>query len=247
MSSRWPTPSVGERTPRLHPLLPTQWPLRPQNFVTLRTTERVQFQTDVHCDDLTDILSAIVTGRSVHISNIQTSFVVTGRSVLISNMQTAFFPTKDGESYTPEQLKQINRSKRQIIACAKRFTDELIAIIKSSPGPVCLIIRGLDGFSCHVDRILSFLCRPRRLCCIPGSMLLIGEREPLPKNRAGLKVSWCLSGFHFVLFSSDELLAGTSDTVKMVKKAWNNKRQNKTTSDEVAGNLPRLTRRGAKL
>ena len=104
---------------------------------------------------------------------------------------------------TLEQLERINRSKRETIARAKRYTDELIAIIKSSPGPVCFVIRGLDGFSCHLDRILSFLRRLHRLGYILKFMLLIDEREHLTNDCDGFKVSWCSSGSHPVLFSSD--------------------------------------------
>jgi hypothetical protein len=175
---------------------------------TLKTPEQIGFQSQVPCDDLSDILG----------------IPVTDPSVLVKNMQTSFFPTKDGESYTLEQSKKLNRSIRETIARAKKYTEELVNLIKSSsPGPVCLIIRSLDGFSCHVVRILSFLCHLRRLRLgyTLKFMHLIGERKPLPADCAPLKGGgWCASGFYPVFFSADELLEGTSDIVKIVKKAW---------------------------
>jgi hypothetical protein len=52
-------------------------------------------------------------------------------------------------------------SKRTYFCCAKGCTDGIRKIVESSPGLVCLIVCGLDGFSCKITRILAFLASLR--------------------------------------------------------------------------------------
>lgn len=73
--------------------------------------------------------------------------------------------------------------KRSYFRCAKRYTDELYKIIEPSPGPVCLDVRGLDGFSCEITRILSFL---NGLGYTVYFIILVSERDTLPNNGNGL-------------------------------------------------------------
>lgn len=78
---------------------------------------------------------------------------------------------------------KMKSSKRSYFRCATTYTDGLYKIIESSPGPVCLVVRGLDGSSCEITRILSFL---NGLGYTVYFTILVSERDTLPNNGNGL-------------------------------------------------------------
>lgn len=115
-----------------------------------------------------------------------------------------------------------------ILSLCQNNTNKLYKIIESSPGPVCFVVRGLDGFYCEFTRIVSFLARLEHTSHF---VILVCEHDSLPNHGVGLADSPCSSGYYTICFFSDDLIAGPSDKVKLMYQAWANTQAGKNSED----------------
>ena len=107
----------------------------------------------------------------------------------------------------------------------KNELDQFLASVRHL-GSVCLIVRGLNNFTCNLERITFWL---RELRYTIYFILLISSRE----DAAVIDLCWCACDYHVFSLSSDESLTSNSTKIELSRQSWARKQGTKVTDDGV--------------
>ena len=88
-------------------------------------------------------------------------------------------------------------------------------MIEGASGLVCIIVRGLDGFGTYADRTLRWATEFGRDI---NSIYLVRKTQDLPNGGGNLLYSSISSGNCLILASLNELAAGDSPKIQILKQ-----------------------------